>query len=133
MKSFKYIERKSARNLLIGLDIAQNVITLDQQTIKILKKLGTRFPKEFIRKDNLYCEVKKELISKIYKLLGLSGAQFNHMLYQNCDKIHEFMKGILKTSLNTFHERPQPQVASRNPLHPQPIIVFQKQNLTHYG
>lgn len=94
MKSFKYIERKSARNLLTGLDIAQNVITLDQQTIKILKKLGTRFPKELIRKDNLYCEVKKELISKIYKLLGLSGAQFNHMLYQNCDKIHEFMKGI---------------------------------------
>ena len=49
------------------------------------------FPKEFVRKDDLYCEVERELISKIYKPLDL-GAQFDRMSYQNYDKIHEFIK-----------------------------------------
>ena len=96
VKNFKYIKRKGARDLLIELGLAQNVIALDQRIINILEKLDINFDKKFVRKDDLYCEVEKELISKICKPLGLSGAQFDRMLYQNYDSILSFIEEQLK-------------------------------------
>ncbi len=81
---------------LIELGLAQSVIALDQRIINILEKLDINFDKKFVRKDDLYCEVEKELISKICEPLGLSGAQFDRMLYQNYDSILSFIEEQLK-------------------------------------
>ncbi len=86
-KSFMYIKNKGARDLLMELGILENSIAFDTRIKNILEKLGFVLPKGFEKNPNQYAEVERDLLTKVCKPLGITGVEFDRMLYQNYEEI----------------------------------------------
>jgi len=82
--SLKYYGNKGARDTLIELGLAKNCLALDARIAGLLEKLGARVPQPIGRQ---YQQIERELIHRVAKPLGLSGAQLDRILFQNYDSI----------------------------------------------
>jgi hypothetical protein len=83
-KSLKYYGNKGARDTAIDLRLAENCIALDARIYGVMKKVGVG-----ISPDDIFQQIEKELIQKVAKPLGMSGAQLDRILFQNYDRILE--------------------------------------------
>jgi len=55
----------------------------------VLKKIGINIPEGIKSNPKLYDMVEEELLSKVCKLLNLSGVEFDKMIYQNYKDVME--------------------------------------------
>lgn len=79
-----YFGRKAARDTLIELGLATNCMALDARIYGLLAKVGVK-----VSPDDIYRQIEKELIQKVAKPLGMSGALLDRALFQNYDRILE--------------------------------------------
>jgi hypothetical protein len=83
-KHFRFYQEKSARDTLIELGLAKNCLALDARIAGLLGKFGARAPQPLGRH---YEQIERELIARVARPLGLSGAQLDRILFQNYDLI----------------------------------------------
>jgi len=57
-------------------------MALDTRIFGVLKKVGVK-----VSPDDIYRQIERELIHRVAKPLGLSGAQLDRILFQNYDCI----------------------------------------------
>jgi len=81
-RQLKFYGNKSARDTLIELRLAENCMALDTRIFGVLKKVGVK-----ISPDDIYQQVERELIMKVAKPLGISGALLDRVLFQKYDQI----------------------------------------------
>jgi hypothetical protein len=81
-RQLKFYGNKSARDTLIELRLAENCMALDTRIFGVLKKVGVK-----VSPDDIYQQVEKELIRKVAKPLGISGALLDRVLFQKYTKI----------------------------------------------
>jgi len=89
MSKFKYIKSKGARDFLMDLELVRDAIALDVRLQNVLKKIGINIPERIKSNPKLYDKVEEELLSKVCKLLNLSGVEFDKMIYQNYKDVME--------------------------------------------
>jgi hypothetical protein len=87
MDCFTYVKSKGTRDLLMELGLVRNAIALDVRVQNVLKKVGIPVPEGLKGNAKLYGKVQDEIIEKICEPLGVSGIEFDRMLYQNYDEI----------------------------------------------
>jgi len=88
MKIMFFIKSKGARDFLMGQGLVRNAVAFDVRVITILrKKVGIKIPGGYENDEKLYDNIEKDVLSKICNPLGISGVQFDRMLFQNYDKI----------------------------------------------
>jgi hypothetical protein len=80
----KYYGNKGARDTLIDLRLAENCMALDARIYGVLKKVGVK-----VSPDDIFKQIERELINKVAKPLGISGAMLDRVLFQNYDRILE--------------------------------------------
>lgn len=74
--SLKFYGSKGSRDTLIELRLAENCMALDVRIFRVLERVGVK-----ISPENIYRQVEKELIRKVAKPLGISGAQLDRILF----------------------------------------------------
>ena len=79
--NFHYLKDKGARDFLMELGLIENAIALDSRVKGILGKCGIKI------EGKTYDEIEMDVLDKICKPLGLSGIQFDRLLFQNYVKI----------------------------------------------
>jgi hypothetical protein len=77
-----FFGNKSARDSLIELRLAKNVMALDARIYGVLRKVGVR-----LSPDDIYRQIEKELIEKVATPLGMTGALLDRVLFKNYDQI----------------------------------------------
>lgn len=87
MDCFMYLKSKGARDLLKELSLVRNAIALDVRVQNVLRKAGIQVPEGLGGDAKLYDEVQDDILEKICKPLGISGIEFDRILYQNYDEI----------------------------------------------
>ena len=87
MKIFSYIKSKGARDYLMELGLVEDAIALDTRIQNIFNKIGIMIPKGFENNPKLYDEIENDILMKICKPIGISGIEFDRILYQNYDDI----------------------------------------------
>lgn len=87
MKIFRYIKSKGARDSLMEFGLIRDAIALDIRVQTVLRKTGIKVPQGLENDSGKYDRVEKELLEKICRPLGLSGVQFDRMIYKNYDNI----------------------------------------------
>jgi hypothetical protein len=91
INNFSYLKSKSARDFLMELGLVKDTIALDTRVRKTLGYVGVDVPEKFISNPKLYNQTERDILDKICKPLGLSGVQFDRMLYQNYEEIMKTM------------------------------------------
>lgn len=87
MSTLMYIKNKGARDLLMELGLVRNAIALDVRVQTVLQEVGIEFSEGFQSNPKLYDEVETDLLTKVCAPLGISGVEFDRMLYQNYQRI----------------------------------------------
>lgn len=87
INNFSYLKSKGARDFLMELGLVKDAIALDTRVINILNNVGIKIPEKSINNPRLYNQAERDILNKICKPLGLSGIEFDRMLYQNYDEI----------------------------------------------
>jgi hypothetical protein len=80
--ALKFFGDKGARDTLIELGLAQNCMALDVRIYGVLDKVGVK-----VSPKDIYRQIEKELIQKVGKPLGISGALLDRILFQNYSRI----------------------------------------------
>lgn len=83
----QYIRSKGARDLLIGLGLAENVIALDSRLQTVLKKTGISVPSDLASNRGKYKSLERELLEKVCKPCSISGAHFDRILFSKWKEI----------------------------------------------
>lgn len=91
MKIFRFVQSKSARDYLMELGLVRNAIALDVRIQNVLKEVGIEIPKGLENSPELYDSIEQDILTQICKPLGLSGIEFDRMLYQNYKEIMEML------------------------------------------
>jgi hypothetical protein len=74
--ALKFYGSKGSRDTLIELRLAENCMALDVRIFRVLERVGVK-----ISPEDIYKQVEKELIRKVAKPLGISGAQLDRILF----------------------------------------------------
>lgn len=83
----QYIRSKGARDLLIGLGMVENAIALDSRLQKVLSRVGIELPDDLAMNRSKYKLLESELLQKICKPCGVTGAHFDRILFNNGDDV----------------------------------------------
>jgi hypothetical protein len=78
-----YIKLKGARDLLVELGVVSNVVALDTRILNILRRFGAVIPRDIRTNLNSYRQLQSELLSRVCKPLGITGAALDRILFQN--------------------------------------------------
>lgn len=81
-EELKYYGNKGARDTLIDLRLAKDVMALDARIFGLLRKVGVK-----VSPDDIYRQIEEELIEKVARPLGLTGAVLDRVLFRNYDRI----------------------------------------------
>jgi len=82
-KNFSYLKDKGARDFLMEMGLIKNAIALDSRVKGILEKCGID------TKGRTYDEIETTVLEKICKPLGISGVQFDRLIFQNYREIEK--------------------------------------------
>ena len=91
MKIFKFVQSKSARDYLMELGLVRNALALDVRIQNVLKEARVNVPNGLESNPRLYDLTEQELLKQICEPLGLTGVEFDRMLYQNYKAIIEML------------------------------------------
>ena len=83
----QYIRSKGARDLLIGLGLAENAIALDSRLQAVLTKSGISLPTDLATNRVKYKSLERELLSKVCKPCSISGAHFDRILFNKWQEV----------------------------------------------
>lgn len=86
--SLKYFGNKGARDTLIELRLAENCMALDARIYGVLERVGVN-----VSPDDIFSYVENELIQKVAKPSGVSGALLDRILFKNYKAILKELKG----------------------------------------
>lgn len=81
--NFRYLKDKGARDFLMGLGLIENAIALDSRVKGILGKCGIKI------EGKTYDEIEMDVLDKICRPIGLSGIQFDRLIFQNYIEINK--------------------------------------------
>jgi hypothetical protein len=81
--NFCYLKDKGARDFLMELGLIENAIALDSRVKGILGKCGITI------KGKTYDEIETDVLDRICKPIGLSGVQFDRLIFQNYTEINK--------------------------------------------
>ena len=76
-----YIRTKGARDLLIGLGLATNVIALDSRLQTVLKNVGAVLPSDVASNRAKYKLLEQELLEKVCQPCSITGAHLDRILF----------------------------------------------------
>lgn len=76
-----YIKNKGARDLLIGLGLAQSVIAFDTRLRTVLTKLGANLPPDLASNKIKYRMLEQELLAKVCGPCSISGGHLDRILF----------------------------------------------------
>lgn len=93
IKDMAYIKNKGARDLLIELGLVQNAIAIDSRIKTLLNHLGENIPDKFLQSKKRFSALEKEMLEKVAKPCGITGAHLDRILYQNYDEIERELPG----------------------------------------
>lgn len=82
-----YIKNKGARDLLIGLGMVNKAIAFDSRLIKILEHVGLELPSNLSTNKPKYKALERELLEKVCAPCGISGGQFDRILFNKYKEI----------------------------------------------
>jgi hypothetical protein len=82
-----YIKNKGARDLLICLGLAHQVIAFDIRLVNVLRHLGVQLPTDLATNKLKYKALESELLAKVCQPCGVTGAHFDRILFNRYDKI----------------------------------------------
>jgi hypothetical protein len=83
MKVLRYFKSKSSRDFLMEQGLVRNSIALDIRVINVLKKVGIRIPNAVRSDIHIYDRVEADLLTYLCKPLGITGVEFDRLVYQN--------------------------------------------------
>jgi len=93
IKDMAYIKNKGARDLLIEIGLVQNAIAIDSRITTLLNSLGANITKNFLQSKKRFSALEKEMLEKVAKPCGITGAHLDRILYQNYDEIERELHG----------------------------------------
>jgi hypothetical protein len=92
-RDLAYIKNKGARDFLIELDLGRSLLAFDVRVLNLLKAAGLEVPNGAQGNKRRYEEIQDCLIELVCKPAGLTGAEFDRLLYRNYDTMHsEFLR-----------------------------------------
>lgn len=86
-RDLKYFRHKSARDFLLALGMAVDLLAFDVRLQKIFKLLKLDLPPKFCDNAKKYREVEAALIQQVCRKLEITGAQLDRILFRNYDQI----------------------------------------------
>jgi len=89
IENMSYIKNKGARDFLIGVGLIENAIAFDVRIKKILIACGVNVPEDLGTNKATYKALEAELIEKVCKPCGVTGAVLDRVLYQKFKEIIE--------------------------------------------
>jgi hypothetical protein len=93
-RDFAYVKNKGARDLLIELDLGRTLVAFDVRVLNLLKAAGAQVPDDVQMNKQRYEALQTAVVEQVCKPAGLSGAEFDRVLYRNYDEmISELRKG----------------------------------------
>lgn len=78
-----YIKLKGARDLLVELGVVTNVVALDTRILNVLRRVGATIPRDVRTNPERYRQLQDELLNKVCKPLGITGAALDRTLFQH--------------------------------------------------
>jgi hypothetical protein len=84
-ETFQYYGKKGARDTLIELGLAKECLALDARILGLLEKVGAGIKRGSLDRD--YERIEGELIEKVARPLGISGARLDRVLFQYNNQI----------------------------------------------
>lgn len=78
-----YIKLKGARDLLVELGVVTDVVALDTRILNILRRVGATIPRDVRTNPESYGQLQEELLNKVCKPLGITGAALDRTLFQH--------------------------------------------------
>jgi hypothetical protein len=84
-ETFQYYGKKGARDTLIELGLAKECLALDARILGLLDKVGVEIKRGSLDRD--YERIEQELVEKVAKPLGISGARLDRVLFQYNNQI----------------------------------------------
>ena len=87
MRDLMFLKSKSARDFLMELGLLKNAVAFDVRVRNVLDKMGIKTPKDFESDPKSYDAIESDILTEVCKPLGISGIEFDRMLYQNYDEI----------------------------------------------
>ena len=99
-----YIKLKGSRDLLTGLGLVTNVVALDVRILNILRLLGAQIADDVQTNPARYRALQDELLTNVCLPIGMTGAAFDRVLFQNYDDI-----------MHVLRDRNTQQIVGREP------------------
>lgn len=90
LRDFQYIGLKSARDQLIGLGFVRDALAFDTRVMNALEAFGATLPRKLTTDAATYAAVEADLIERVCRPAGVSGAVLDRILFQ---KYAEIMPG----------------------------------------
>jgi hypothetical protein len=87
MEDLMFLKSKSARDFLMELGLLRNAVAFDVRVRNVLDKMGIETPKDFESDPKSYDAIESDILTEVCRPLGISGIEFDRMLYQNYDQI----------------------------------------------
>lgn len=81
--NMSYIKLKGARDLLVELGVVTDVVALDTRILNILRRAGAAIPRDIRTNPDRYKRLQNELLHKVCKPLGITGAALDRILFQS--------------------------------------------------
>jgi hypothetical protein len=92
MKVLWFFRSKSARDFLMEQGLVRDAIALDVRVINVLRQIGIRVPDAVRGNAAAYDRVEADLLRGVCSRLGISGIEFDRVIYQNYDEISKQLK-----------------------------------------
>ncbi len=86
-RDWGYIKNKGARDFLIELDLGHSLLAFDVRVITVLKAAGVDVPDDVQSDKKRYEELQDCVIKRVCTPAGLSGAEFDRVVFRNYDAI----------------------------------------------
>jgi hypothetical protein len=83
--TFQYYGKSGARDTLVELGLAKECLALDARILGLLEKVGAEIKRGSLDRD--YERIEEELIEKVAKPLGITGAELDRVLFQYSELI----------------------------------------------
>jgi hypothetical protein len=87
MRDLQFLKSKSARDFLMELGLLKNAVAFDVRVRNVLDKMGIGTPKGFESDPKSYDAIESDILTEVCKPLGISGIEFDRILYQNYEDI----------------------------------------------
>jgi hypothetical protein len=84
-----YIKNKGARDLLIALDLGRTLVAFDVRVLNVLKAAGVWVPDDVQSNKQRYEELQSAIVNNLCRPNGLSGAEFDRIIFRNYDAIRK--------------------------------------------